>query len=59
MRKKMMLLALSLAALAGALTAPRLQADTTHACHFGCRSCICNSAGVPIACTQVVCSPQA
>jgi hypothetical protein len=58
MRKKLMMLALSLAALAGALTAPRLQADTTHSCQLGCRSCVCNSAGVPIACTNVYCNPQ-
>ena len=58
MRKKIMLLTLALAATAASLTAPRAQADGTHACRFGCRSCICNSAGVPIACTNVVCQPE-
>ena len=56
LRKKMLLLALALAATAASLTAPSAQAiDTTHSCRFGCRSCICNSAGVPIACTNVYC----
>ena len=55
MRKKMLLLILSLAATAASLTAPTAQAAGTHACQFGCRSCICNASGIPIACTNVAC----
>jgi hypothetical protein len=56
MRKKMLLLALSLAALAGSLTTQRAQAVSgTHSCRFGCRSCICDASGLPIACTNVYC----
>jgi hypothetical protein len=57
MRKKMFLLVLALAAVAGSLTAPRAQAvdGGTHSCRFGCRSCVCNAAGVPIACTNAYC----
>jgi hypothetical protein len=55
MRQKMLLLVLLLAALAGSLTAPRVQAADTHSCRFGCRSCICDASGVPIACTNVFC----
>lgn len=58
MRKKLLLLVLSLAAVAGALTAPLAQASGTHACRFGCRSCVCNDAGVPIACTNVFCGTE-
>jgi len=58
MRRKLLLLALSFAAVAGALAAPRAQAAGTHSCRFGCRSCICNDAGVPIACTNVFCGPE-
>ena len=56
MRKKLLLLILSLAAGAGALTAPLAQASGTHSCRFPCQSCICNDAGIPIACTNL-CGP--
>ena len=55
MRKKMLLLALSLAALAGSLSASRADAGGTHACRIGCRSCVCDASGFPIACTNVYC----
>lgn len=56
MRKKMLFLVLTLAAVAGSLTAPRAQAaGGTHSCRFGCRSCICDASGIPIACTNVYC----
>ena len=66
MRKKMMFLALALATVAGALSAPGAQATGNHACQLCsgsgatlcCRSCVCNSSGIPIACTNVVCNPQ-
>lgn len=66
MRKKMLLLALSLATLAGSLSASRAVAGGTHACprcttypdgSQCCVSCICNSAGFPIACTNNFCPP--
>ena len=62
MRKKMLFLALALTALA---SIPVKTAEAA-ACRFCttrsdgsvcCRSCTCNSAGIPIACTNVVCSP--
>lgn len=52
MRKKLMLLVLSLAAVAGSLAVPQAQAADTHPCRFPCRSCICDSSGIPIACTN-------
>ena len=56
MRKKMLLLALALAALAGSLSTPRAaEAGGTHACRIGCRSCVCDASGFPIACTNVYC----
>jgi hypothetical protein len=64
MRKKMLLLILALAAAAGALGAPRAEAGGNHACprcktypdgSQCCVSCVCNSAGIPIACTQNFC----
>ncbi|MBW8878380.1 MAG: hypothetical protein JF614_25745 [Acidobacteria bacterium] len=66
MRKKMLLLTLSLATVAGALMAPRVEAGGTHGCprcttyadgSRCCVSCVCNSAGIPIACTQNFCPP--
>ena len=67
MRKKMMLLALSLAALAASLTAPRVKADGTHGCPICttyancsqcCVSCICDDeTGQPVACTNHYCPP--
>ncbi|HEX3554462.1 MAG TPA: hypothetical protein VIA62_14660 [Thermoanaerobaculia bacterium] len=68
MRKKMLLLTLSLLALAGALATPRAEAGGNHACprcttyadgSQCCVSCVCNSAGFPIACTQNACPPPA
>jgi hypothetical protein len=64
MRKKLLLLALSLTALTGALG--RAQAGGTHACPICttysdgsqcCRSCLCNDQGFQIACTQNICPP--
>jgi hypothetical protein len=55
MRKKMLLLTLALAAAAASLTVPSAQATGTHSCRFGCRSCICDASGIPIACTNVYC----
>ena len=55
MRKKMAFLALALAMTAGAFSASRAAAGGTHSCQFGCRSCICDASGRPIACTNVIC----
>ncbi len=66
MRRKLLLLVLSLALLAGSLTTFRAEAAGNHACRFCttqpdgatcCRSCVCNAQGIPIACTQVACGP--
>ncbi|HEY0510278.1 MAG TPA: hypothetical protein VGH73_00140 [Thermoanaerobaculia bacterium] len=66
MRKKMLLLALSLAAAAASLTTPSAVAGGTHACprcttyadgSQCCVSCVCNSSGFPIACTNNYCPP--
>jgi hypothetical protein len=66
MRKKMLLLALTLAAVAGSLTAPRALAGGTHSCPICttypdgsqcCVSCICDSSGRRIACTDNFCPP--
>lgn len=63
MRKKMLLLALSLAA-TGAALAPRAEAAGTHACprcttypdgSQCCVSCVCDGRNIPIACTQNFC----
>ncbi|HEX4965193.1 MAG TPA: hypothetical protein VF173_30570 [Thermoanaerobaculia bacterium] len=65
MRRKLLLLTLSLALLAGSLSAFRVEASN-HSCRFCttqadgtqcCRSCVCNAQGLPIACTQVACLP--
>jgi hypothetical protein len=67
MRKKLLLLVLSLAALAGSLLAPRAEADSYHACPICttysngsqcCVSCVCNSKNIPIACTDNYCPPE-
>lgn len=55
MRKKMTFLALALAMTAGTLAASRAEAGGTHSCQFGCRSCICDASGKPVACTNVYC----
>ena len=66
MRKKLLLLVLSLAALAGSLTA---YADNggTHSCPICtiysngsqcCVPCICDSNNVPLACTDLYCPPE-
>jgi len=66
MRKKMLLLILSLAALAGTLMGPLAQAGGTHSCPICttypdgsqcCVSCICDDAGHRIACTNHFCPP--
>jgi hypothetical protein len=67
MRKKMLLLALALAASAASLTTSRaIAGETTYFCPICttyedgsqcCVSCTCNSAGVPIACTDHFCPP--
>jgi hypothetical protein len=66
MRKKMLFLALSLAMLAGSLSASRAVAGGTHACPICttyadgsqcCVSCVCDSSGIPIACTNNYCPP--
>lgn len=63
-RKKLLLLALSFAALAGSLS--RVEAGGTHACpqcityangSQCCVSCICDDNG-PIACTNRICPPD-
>lgn len=65
MRKKLLLLALSLTALAGSLSY-RAEAAGTHSCPICvtysdgsqcCRSCVCNDRNIPIACTQHFCPP--
>ena len=65
MRKRMLFLALSLAALAGALAAPAAKAGGTYSCprctYYAdgskcCVSCTCQN-GIPIACTNNYCPP--
>ena len=68
MRKKMLLLILSLAALAGSLTAHADSDDGgIHGCPICttysngsqcCVPCICDSNNVPLACTNVICPPD-
>jgi len=64
MRKKMLLLALSLAALAGSLSASRAAAGGTHACprcktyadgSQCCVSCVCDANNHVLACTNNYC----
>ena len=66
MRKKMMLLTLALAALAGALTTPAVNAVGNYSCpqctYYSdgskcCVSCWCRN-GIPYACTDVYCPPE-
>ncbi|MDP9121794.1 MAG: hypothetical protein M3O15_10600 [Acidobacteriota bacterium] len=67
MRKKMLLLTFALAAVAGALTAPRAVASGTHSCPICttysdgsrcCVSCVCDSSGHVLACTNNFCPPN-
>jgi hypothetical protein len=64
MPKKMLLLVLALAALAGALVSPLAEAGGNHACPICttypdgsqcCVSCWCDSAGRIVACTDHFC----
>jgi hypothetical protein len=66
MRKKMLLLALTLTATALSLPAPQAEAATNRPCprcttyadgSQCCVSCVCNGAGIPIACTDNYCPP--
>jgi hypothetical protein len=66
MRKKMLLLALSLAAVAAAASTSRATAGGTHSCPICttyadgsqcCVSCICDSSGRIVACTNHFCPP--
>lgn len=65
MRRKLLMLALSLSALAGALGYAQA-GGTTHSCpecitysdgSRCCRSCICDEDGNLVACTQHICPP--
>ena len=67
MRKKMLILALSLTAAALSFPAPRAEAGGTYPCprcttysngSQCCVSCVCNSSGFPIACTDNYCPPE-
>jgi hypothetical protein len=66
MRKKILLLSLSLAAVAASLQAPRAQAGGYVSCPICttyadgsqcCVSCICDSSGRLVACTDHYCPP--
>jgi hypothetical protein len=66
MRKKMLLLAMSLAALAGSLSVSRATAGGTHACprcttyadgSQCCVSCVCDASNHILACTNNYCPP--
>ena len=67
MRKKLLLLSLSLAAMAGSLLAPGAEANGYHSCPICrtysdgsqcCVGCICDSSGTTVACTDVFCPPD-
>lgn len=67
MRKKLLLLVLSLAALAGSLTAYAADDGGIHSCPICtiysdgsqcCVPCICDSNNVPLACTNLYCPPE-
>jgi hypothetical protein len=68
MRKTMLFLALSLAALAASLPAPQAEAGGTRSCprcitysdgSQCCVSCTCDAkTGIPIACTENFCPPE-
>jgi hypothetical protein len=67
MRKKMLFLALSLAAVAGVLSSSSVEATGTHYCpqcvtysdgSQCCVSCACNSQNIPIWCTDNYCPPE-
>jgi hypothetical protein len=67
MRKKLLLLSLSLGAIAGSLLAPRAEATGYHSCPICttysdgsqcCVGCICDSSGMTVACTNVYCPPE-
>jgi hypothetical protein len=66
MRKKMLLLALTLAAAAASLTTPRAVAGGNYSCPICttyadgsqcCVSCICDASGRRISCTDHYCPP--
>jgi hypothetical protein len=66
MRKKMMLLALALTAVASTLSAPRAEAGT-YSCPICtyysngskcCVPCWCNGTGQVVACTDLYCPPE-
>jgi hypothetical protein len=67
MRKKMLSLALALAATASSLSTVRAEAGGNHACPICttyadgsvcCVSCICDSSGRIVACTDHICPPD-
>jgi hypothetical protein len=66
MRKKMLFLTLALTAAALSLPAPQAAAAGTQSCRRCvtysdgskcCVSCVCDSSGIPIACTNNYCPP--
>jgi hypothetical protein len=65
MRKKILLLALALTSVAGALSASLIGSGGSHPCQQCttlsngaqcCISCVCNAAGIPLACAQNACA---
>ncbi len=67
MRKKLLLLGLAMAAVAGSLLAPRAEAVGYHSCPICttyadgsqcCVGCICDSSGMTVACTDHYCPPE-